>query len=72
MKKETVYKVFSQMPTLKTERLSLRPMHIIDAEDMYDYAKRADVTEYLLWSPHTSISYTKDYLRVQSWTEEQP
>ena len=63
MKKETVYKVFSQMPTLKTERLSLRPMHIIDAEDMYDYAKRADVTEYLLWSPHTSISYTKDYLR---------
>ena len=50
------------MPTLKTERLSLRPMHVIDAEDMYDYARRADVTEYLLWSPHTSISYTKDYL----------
>ena len=62
MKKETVYKVFSHMPTLKTERLSLRPMHVIDAEDMYDYARRADVTEYLLWSPHTSISYTKDYL----------
>ena len=34
MKKETVYKVFSHMPTLKTERLSLRPMHVIDAEDM--------------------------------------
>ena len=48
MKKETVYKVFSQMPTLKTERLSLRPMHIIDAEDMYDYAKRADVTAIIL------------------------
>ena len=63
MRKETVYKIFSNMPTLKTERLSLRPMHIIDAEDMYDYAVREEVTRYLLWSPHTSISYTKDYLR---------
>ena len=63
MKKDTVYKIFSKMPTLKTERLSLRPMHFIDAEDMFDYAKRDDVTEYLLWRPHTSLSYTKDYLK---------
>ena len=63
MKKDTVYKIFSRMPTLKTERLSLRPMHVIDAEDMYDYAKRPEVTKYLLWSPHPSLSYTKDYLR---------
>ena len=67
MKKETVYKIFSKMPTLKTERLSLRPMHVIDAEDMFDYAKREDVTEYLLWRPHPSVSYTKDYLKyIQS------
>ena len=63
MKKETVYKIFSNMPTLKTERLTLRPMHIIDAEDMYDYARREDVTRYLLWSPHAHLSVTKDYLR---------
>ena len=62
MKKETVYKVFSKMPTLKTERLTLRPMHPIDAEDMFDYARRDEVTRYLLWSSHENISYTKDYL----------
>lgn len=63
MKKETVYRIFSNIPTLRTERLSLRAMHPIDAEDMYDYARRADVTEYLTWSPHSSIGFTKDYLR---------
>lgn len=63
MKKEAVYKIFSNIPTLKTQRLSLRAMHPIDAEDMYDYARREDVTRYLTWSPHPSISYTKDYLR---------
>ena len=63
MKKDTVYKIFSNMPTLKTERLSLRPMHVIDAEDMFDYAKREQVTEYLLWKEHPSVSYTKDYLK---------
>ncbi len=62
MKKERVYKIFSHMPTLHTEHLSLRPMHPIDADDMFDYAKRKDVTEYLLWSPHSSKLYTKDYL----------
>lgn len=62
MKKETVYKIFSNIPTLKTERLSLRAMHPIDAEDMYDYARREEVTRYLLWSPHPDVAYTKQYL----------
>ena len=63
MKKETVYKIFSNIPTLRTERISLRAMHPIDAEDMFDYSSREEVTKYLLWSPHTSVSYTRDYLR---------
>ena len=62
MKKEKVYKIFSRMPVLETDRLLLRPMKITDAEDMYDYAKREEVTEYLLWSPHSSYFFTKDYL----------
>ena len=63
MKKETVYKTFSHMPTLTTERLILRPMRQSDAEDMNRYAHREDVTEFLLWSPHPSLSYTREYLR---------
>lgn len=62
MKKETVFKIFSNMPTLYTERLSLRVMHPIDAEDMYDYAKRPEVTKYLLWREHEDIYFTRDYL----------
>ena len=66
MKKERVFEVFSNMPTLYTERLSLRPMHPIDAEDMHDYAKRPEVTRYLLWKEHENISFTKDYLKYVS------
>ena len=63
MRKEAIYKIFSSMPTLRAKRITLRPMHSIDAEDMYDYAKREDVTRYLTWNPHKSVGYTKEYLR---------
>ena len=62
MKKEAVFKIFSNIPTLYTERLSLRAMHVIDAEDMFDYARRPEVTKYLLWSEHKDITFTRDYL----------
>ena len=62
MKKEAVHKIFSNIPTLRTERLSLRAMHPMDAEDMFDYARRDEVTRSLLWRPHASVGYTKDYL----------
>lgn len=63
MTREKLNAIFSDIPTLKTERLTLRPMHPIDAEDMYAYARREDVTRFLLWSPHPSPEYTRDYLR---------
>lgn len=63
MRREAVCQIFSHMPTLHTERLTLRPMRVSDTEDMFSYAKRADVTEFLLWSPHSAPSYTESYLR---------
>ena len=66
MKKESVFKIFSNMPTLYTERLSLRAMHPIDAEDMFDYARRPEVTKYLLWREHKDVEYTRDYLNYIS------
>jgi ribosomal-protein-alanine N-acetyltransferase len=62
MKKETVFNIFTNMPTLTTERLLLRPMHPMDAEDMFDYARRPEVTKYLLWREHEDICFTRDYL----------
>lgn len=63
MRKESIFITFSNMPVLETERLVLRRMRPSDAADMYDYASRAEVTEYLLWSPHPSVRYTADYLK---------
>ncbi|MBR6679769.1 MAG: GNAT family N-acetyltransferase [Clostridia bacterium] len=63
MKREAVCQIFSHMPAIRTERLLLRPMHVTDAMDMFEYASREEVTTFLLWSPHRTISYTRDYLR---------
>lgn len=66
MKKEKICSVFSKIPTLHTERLTLRRLSAADVDDMFDYAKRQDVTEYLRWYPHQSKKYTSDYLRYIS------
>ena len=62
MKRQTVYHIFSHIPRLETDRLLLRALTVSDAEDMYDYAHRADVTRHLTWDPHPNISYTREYL----------
>ena len=66
MKKETLYNIFSKFPTLETDRLILRAMRVSDAPDMYDYARRAEVTRYLLWNPHPDVGYTRRYLEYLS------
>lgn len=62
MKKQTIYTLFSRIPTLETPRLLLRGLRVSDALDMYDYASRPEVTEFLLWTPHPDIQHTKEYL----------
>ena len=59
---ERDYKIFLDLPTLKTERLTLRRIKKSDLLDIYEYASSPLVSEYLLWSPHPNISHTKDYL----------
>ena len=55
-------KIFYDLPTLQTERLYLRKMLPSDADDMFKYASKKEVTEYLLWAPHVSPSETRMYL----------
>lgn len=47
---------------IESERLYLRRLDRRDSEDMYEYAKLPEVTKYLLWSPHPSLNYTRDYI----------
>ena len=62
MKKEIIYSIFSNIPTLETERFLLRKLSLDDTDDMFEYSKRHDVTKYLTWSPHPNKAYTFDYL----------
>ncbi len=62
MKKETLYRIFSRMPELETERLFLRAARVSDTDDMFAYAKDPEVTKYLLWRPHADRDYTRAYL----------
>ena len=62
MKKETIYKLFSNIPTLETERFILRKITLDDTDDMFEYAKNSAVTKYLTWSPHPDKAYTFEYI----------
>lgn len=62
MKKELIHALFAHIPSLETERLLLRGMRVSDAQDMYAYASRPSVTEFLTWNPHTSVEETREYL----------
>ena len=53
---------------LETERLVLRPYIVEDAQAMYDnWCSDAEVTKFLTWPPHESVSITKEI--VSSWVD---
>ena len=59
-----VREVFSNLPTLETERLRLVKISPEHAEDMYAYSCDPDVTKYLTWSCHSSVKETERYIRL--------
>ncbi len=63
---EALRTVFAGNPVLSSQRILLRKLTRADAEDLYDYARREEVSRYLLWSPHPSLRYTKRYLSTVS------
>ena len=62
MTKGKTLKIFKKIPPLRTERLTLRKMSVDDARDMYDYARRPEVTKYLLWYEHESEQQSYEHL----------
>ena len=49
-----------KIPEIKTERLILRAVTLLDAEDMYAYASDPLVAKYTLFGAHTSLENTKE------------
>ena len=62
MNKKKLVGFFSHIPCIETERLLLRRLMQSDSHDMYEYAKKEQVTRYLLWEPHPDEDYTYRYL----------
>lgn len=62
MRKEDL-KIFINIPSINTERLILRKIAMSDCADMHEYSSDEKVCEFLLWSPHTHISETRNKLR---------
>ena len=60
---QTCLELFSHLPTLLTPRLTLRPVRMSDAEDLYEYSRDSEVARHVLWEAHTSILETRAYLR---------
>ena len=46
------------LPTPMTERLIIRPISVLDADDMYEYARTPYVGPLAGWEPHHSIDQT--------------
>ena len=63
MTQKELHRLFTDPPTLKTERLWLRKIGVTDADDMYSYSSREDVTKFLLWDAHPDPLYTEQYIR---------
>ena len=54
---------FADPPVLETADLTLRPVRMKDADDIFRYASDPEVARYVMWEPHRSISDTREYIR---------
>ncbi|MBQ7845402.1 MAG: GNAT family N-acetyltransferase [Clostridia bacterium] len=71
---DTPADVFSRLPVLNTPRLTLRPMTMRDAQDIYDYSCDKEVARHVLWDAHRSLADSRAYLRyiIRQYREGMP
>lgn len=54
--------IYGDLPVLETERLLLRKIKMQDVYDMYEYASNDNVSKYVTWNTHRSLSDTKEFV----------
>lgn len=64
MKPNFITKLFSKMPVIETDRLYLRAIKRSDLEDVYEYSSNPMTSQYLLWEPHLSLDYTREFIEI--------
>ncbi|MBQ0092327.1 MAG: GNAT family N-acetyltransferase [Clostridiales bacterium] len=55
-------RLFSDLPTLYTERLVLRRFRSDDLYDVNEYCSKEEVPRFLMWTPHLNLKETQGYL----------
>ncbi len=56
--------VFSDLPTLETDRVLLRKFTRNDAADMFEYASEPDVSRFVPWETHNTIEDSQRFLDI--------
>ncbi|WP_323744647.1 GNAT family N-acetyltransferase [Thermaerobacillus caldiproteolyticus] len=54
--------IFSDLPTLETERLILHKFTLDDAQDMFDYASKPEVSRFVPWEAHRSVEDSYNFI----------
>ena len=60
-----------EIPTIETKRLILRPLSVEDAEDVFVWTSDERVARFMLWSTHSHISETREWLRSLDFLENE-
>ncbi|WP_078552120.1 GNAT family N-acetyltransferase [Bacillus alkalicellulosilyticus] len=55
--------IYSELPQLETERLILRKITMDDAESMFAYASKPEVTKFVTWDTHRTLLDTVDFIK---------
>lgn len=63
--------LFKNLPQLETERLWLRKLSMHDAGDVFEYASVPEVSKYVTWMPHRTITDSKSFLKQVLYHYEQ-
>lgn len=61
---DKIRETFKQPPELESARLLYKKIVPENAQDMYEYSRLDEVTRYLLWTPHASITQTQHYIKL--------
>lgn len=61
---EKISQTFKEVPTLESSRLIYKKILPENSQDMYEYSRLEEVTRYLLWTPHLSLSQTTRYINL--------
>ncbi|MDP4171199.1 MAG: GNAT family protein [Bacillota bacterium] len=57
-----IEKIYGNLPTLETKRLKLRKITLEDVEDIYYYGSNEEVSKYVTWETHKTLSDTKEFI----------